>query len=242
MQQVTVITGGSRGIGAATARRLAADGHDLALGYRENAQAAEEVIASLVQRGVRCVAIRVDATREADVERLFAAASELGPVTSLVNNAGITSPMGRLADTRPEDLREVIDVNVIGALLCARMAARTLPRGGAIVNVSSAAATLGSPREYVHYAASKAAIDALTIGLAKELAGDGIRVNGVAPGIIRTELHARSGMPDRADRVADRIPMGRAGEPTEIAEAIAWLLSPAASYTTGTTLRVSGGL
>ena len=242
MQQVTVITGGSRGIGAATARRLAADGHDLALGYRENAEAAEAVIASLVRLGVRCVAIRVDTASETDVERLFAAASELGPVTSLVNNAGITSPMGRLANARPEDLREVIDVNVVGALLCARMAARTLPRGGAIVNVSSAAATLGSPHEYVHYAASKAAVDALTVGLAKELAGDGIRVNCVAPGIVRTEIHARSGMPDRADRVADRIPMGRAGEPTEIAEAIAWLLSPAASYTTGTTLRVSGGL
>jgi NAD(P)-dependent dehydrogenase (short-subunit alcohol dehydrogenase family) len=242
MQHVTVITGGSRGIGAATARRLAADKHHLAIGYRDDVDAANGVVAALADQGTRSVAIRVDTTIEADVERLFAAASELGPVTALVNNAGITSPMGRLADTRPEDLRRVIEVNVIGALLCARMAARTLPRGGAIVNVSSAAATLGSPGEYVHYAASKAAVDALTVGLAKELAADGIRVNGVAPGIIRTEIHALSGMPDRPERAAGRIPMGRAGEPEEVAEAIAWLLSPAASYATGTTLRVAGGL
>jgi NAD(P)-dependent dehydrogenase (short-subunit alcohol dehydrogenase family) len=186
--------------------------------------------------------VPVDTSDEADVVRLFDTAAQLGSVTGLVNNAGITSPMGRLADSRTEDLRRVIDVNVIGYLLCARQAARTLPAGGAIVNVSSSAATLGSPGEYVHYAASKAAVDALTVGLAKELAADGIRVNCVAPGITRTEMHAVSGDPNRADNAAGRIPMRRAGEPEEIAEAIAWLLSPAASYATGTILRVAGGL
>ena len=243
MEQVTIITGASRGIGAATAQRLAADGHHIAIGYRADEASANQVVARVTDAGSRCIAVRVDTADEADVERLFAtAAAELGPVTALVNNAGTTSPMGRLADVRPADIRRVIDVNVTGALLCARMAARTLPRGGAIVNLSSAAATLGSPGEYVHYAASKAAIDTLTLGLAKELAADGIRVNGVAPGIIRTEIHAVSGMEDRPDRLADRIPMHRAGEPPEIAEVIAWLLSPAASYVTGTTIRAAGGL
>ena len=245
MEQVTIITGASRGIGAATAQRLAADGHHIAIGYRADEASANQVVARVTDAGSRCVAVRVDTADEADVERLFAtAAAELGPVTALVNNAGTTSPMGRLADVRPADIRRVIDVNVnvTGALLCARMAARTLRRGGAIVNLSSAAATLGSPGEYVHYAASKAAIDTLTLGLAKELAADGIRVNGVAPGIIRTEIHAVSGMADRPDRLADRIPMHRAGEPSEIAEVIAWLLSPAASYVTGTTIRAAGGL
>lgn len=242
MQPVTVITGGSRGIGAATARRLAADGHHVAIGYLRAADAAAQVAEQITAAGGKCLTVPVDTSDEADVVRLFDTAAQLGSVTGLVNNAGITSPMGRLADARTEDLRRVIDVNVIGYLLCARQAARTLPTGGAIVNVSSSAATLGSPGEYVHYAASKAAVDALTIGLAKELAADGIRVNCVAPGITRTEMHALSGDPNRADNAAGRIPMRRAGEPDEIAEAIAWLLSPAASYATGTILRVSGGL
>ncbi|MET7419513.1 SDR family oxidoreductase [Dactylosporangium sp. NPDC005555] len=242
MGQVTIVTGGSRGIGAACAVRLAADGHRVAVGYQRSASSAASVVSAVVAAGGAAVAVQVDTSVEQDVVRLFAtAAAELGPVTGLVNNAAVTSPMGTLADLRTEDLRRVVDVNIVGAFLCAREAARVLPRGGAIVNVSSGAATLGSPGEYIHYAASKAALDTLTLGLAKELGPAGIRVNGVAPGIIRTEMHAVSGDPDRAEKAGPGIPLGRAGEPSEIAEAIAWLLSDAASYATGTTLRVAGG-
>ncbi|PVE11911.1 SDR family oxidoreductase [Streptomyces scopuliridis] len=241
---VTIVTGGSRGIGAATCVRLAADGHDLALGYVSNGAAAEETAAAVRAAGARCVTVRVDTAEEADVERLFdTAAAELGPVTGLVNNAGVTGPLGRLADARTADLRRVIEVNLLGYLLCCRRAARDMAaRGsGAIVNISSTAATLGAPGEYVHYAAAKAATDALTVGLSKELGPDGIRVNAVAPGIINTEMHAAMGDPDRPARAAAGIPLGRPGEPTEIAAAVAWLLSDDASYTTGTVLRVSGG-
>ncbi|MFD0784788.1 SDR family oxidoreductase, partial [Micromonospora azadirachtae] len=176
------------------------------------------------------------------VTALFDAAAELGEITGLVNNAGVTSPIGPFVDLDPADLRRVVDVNLIGYVLCAQQAARRMSAGAAIVNVSSAAATLGSPNEYIHYAAVKAATDTLTLGLAKELAARGIRVNGVAPGIIRTDIHAVSGVPDRAERAAGRVPLGRAGEPDEVATAIAWLLGPEASYTTGTVLRVAGGL
>ncbi|MFS8479247.1 MAG: SDR family oxidoreductase [Micromonosporaceae bacterium] len=250
MRRITVITGGGRGIGAATARRLAADGHDVVVGYLRDRTAAEAVAESVVAAGRRCLAVQVDTTVEADVVRLFAtAAAELGPVTGLVNNAGVTSPLGRLADLTYADLRRVVDVNVIGAVLCAREAVRAMtasgvrpPGGAAIVNVSSSAATLGAPDEYVHYAASKAAVEALTVGLAKEVAAEGIRVNAVAPGTVRTDLHALSSRdPGRVDRVGPTTPLGRAGEPDEIAAAIAWLLSPQASYTTGAVLRVAGG-
>ncbi|GLZ28335.1 oxidoreductase [Lentzea sp. NBRC 105346] len=224
----TVITGGSRGIGAATARRLAAAGHQVVISYRQHEPEPIEGV----------TAVQADVTNEADVERLFDIAEQ---VTAVVNNAGITSPLGPLKDARIEDLRRVIDVNVMGALLVARAAAQRMTEG-AIVNVSSGAATTGSAGEYVHYAASKAAIDTLTIGLAKELAPQGIRVNAVAPGITRTEIHTLSGMPDRADRLATRIPLGRAGEPDEVAAAIAWLLGDEASYVTGAILRVGGGL
>ncbi|MEV5945982.1 SDR family oxidoreductase [Streptomyces sp. NPDC051993] len=241
---VTIVTGGSRGIGAATCVRLAADGHDLALGYVSNEAAAREVAAMVREAGGRCVAVRADTSQEADVERLFdTAAAELGPVSGLVNNAGVTGPLGRLADARTDDLRRVLDVNVLGYLLCCRRAARDMAAlgGGSIVNISSAAATLGAPGDYVHYAASKAATDALTIGLSKELGQDRIRVNAVAPGIIHTDMHATMGDPDRPARAAAGIPLGRPGEASEIAAAVAWLLSPDASYTTGTVLRVSGG-
>ncbi|MFI6466479.1 SDR family NAD(P)-dependent oxidoreductase [Streptomyces sp. NPDC050538] len=241
---VTVVTGGSRGIGAATCRRLAEDGHDVVVGYLRDAEAAEEVAEAVRRTGARSVCVPGDTSVEADVERLFTVAEkQLGPVTGLVNNAGVTGPFGRLTDTDPAELRRVVEVNLLGALLCSRRAAQVMAsRGnGVIVNVSSAAATLGSPGDYVHYAATKAAVDTLTLGLAKELGPDGIRVNAVAPGIIDTEIHGRSGDPDRPERLAASIPLRRAGQPEEVAAAIAWLMSPEASYATGTVVRVSGG-
>jgi glucose 1-dehydrogenase len=194
------------------------------------------------------VLAKADVTDEHDVARLFAiAADQLGNVTGVVNNAGATLHIGDLADTPVSVIRHVIDVNLLGVILCARqagviMSVRRGGRGGAIVNVSSAAATLGSAHEYVHYAAAKAAVEALTVGLAKELAIDQIRVNAVAPGTIRTTLHAAAGDPGRPDRVAAKIPLGRAGEPDDVAPAIAWLLGPEAAYVTGAVLRVAGGL
>ncbi|MGP4049106.1 SDR family oxidoreductase [Streptomyces sp. 2A115] len=241
---VTIVTGGSRGIGAATCLRLAADGHDLAVGYTRDEAAAERTAAAVREAGARCVTVRGDTSEEADVERLFdTAAEQLGPVTGLVNNAAVTGPLGRLADTDTAVLRRVVEVNLLGTLLCSRRAARDMaPRGtGVIVNVSSGAATIGSPGEYVHYAATKAAVDALTVGLSKELGRDGIRVNAVAPGLVDTDMHAAMGDPGRPARMAPTIPLGRAGEPAEIAAAIAWLLSSESSYTTGAVLRVAGG-
>ncbi|MGW7190187.1 SDR family oxidoreductase, partial [Streptomyces sp. NPDC054838] len=233
---VTVVTGGSRGIGAATCVRLAAEGHDVALGYISDDAAAQATAGLVRATGSRCVTVRGDTSTECGVERLFdIAGAELGAVTGLVNNAGVTGPLGRLAEARTEDLRRVMEVNLLGYLLCCRRAAQDMAAsgGGAIVNVSSTAATLGSPGEYVHYAATKAATDALTVGLAKELGPDGIRVNAVAPGIIDTDMHAAMGDPGRPARAAGTIPLGRPGHPREVAGAIAWLLSPDSSYTTG---------
>jgi NAD(P)-dependent dehydrogenase (short-subunit alcohol dehydrogenase family) len=249
-RQVTIVTGGGRGIGAATAMHLARAGHDVVICYRENSAAARHVVELATASGAagRVVAVEADVTREEDVDRLFEVAHhQLGPVTGLVNNAGLTAHIGDLADTEVDVVRLVLNVNLLGVLLCARRAAQVMSTlrggpGGAIVNLSSAAATLGSAHEYVHYAAAKAGVDALTIGLAKELADGGVRVNAVAPGIVRTEIHAAAGEPGRAERVSSRIPMGRPGEPDEVAPAICWLLSSEASYVTGAILRVAGGL
>ena len=248
MEQVTVVTGGSRGIGAAVALRLADAGHHICIGYERAGEAAEETARAVRAAGVRCITVQADTSVETQVEALFdAAKGELGPVTALVNNAGITGPLGRFAETPPEVMRRVVDVNVTGALLCARravleMSTRHGGPGGAIVNISSGAATLGSPGEYVHYAASKAAVDAMTVGLAKELGAEGVRVNSVQPGMILTDIHATMGDPERPWRNQGRVPMGRPGEADEVAAAVAWLLSPEASYTSGAVLRVSGGL
>ncbi|HEY6523840.1 MAG TPA: SDR family oxidoreductase [Solirubrobacteraceae bacterium] len=242
-----VVTGGSRGIGAATVRALVAGGYDVALAYHQDAAAAERVVAEATASGARCVAVQADVSDEEHVERLFASAARLGPVAGLVANAGLTAHIGDLADTPVEAIRRVIDVNLVGAVLCSRRAAQVMSTarggaGGAIVHVSSAAATLGSAHEYVHYAAAKAGVETLTVGLAKELAAEGVRVNAVAPGVVDTEIHAAAGQPDRAQTAAARIPLGRAAQPDEITPAILWLLSPAAAYITGAVIRVAGGL
>ncbi len=242
-----LITGGSRGIGAATARLAAARGWRVCFSYLREEAAAEALARAIAEAGGRAHAVRADARREADVAALFEAAeAAYGPVTGLVNNAGVTGPIGAFADAAPEAIREVVETNVIGAMLAAREAVRRMSRarggrGGAIVNVSSGAATLGSPGEYVHYAASKGAIDTLTLGLAREVAREGIRVNAVAPGLVSTDIHAAGGEPGRPERIAPTIPIGRAGTAEEIAEPILFLLSPAASYITGAVLRVAGG-
>jgi NAD(P)-dependent dehydrogenase (short-subunit alcohol dehydrogenase family) len=243
---LTLITGGTRGIGAATARRLAADGHDLVLGYRGDAAAAEECRLAVEEAGARCVVERADVTDPAEVARLFTAAAEHGRLTGVVNNAGATLHLGPLAETPVDVIAATVDLNLTAALLVARAAVRALGRsyggaGGVLVNVSSGAATIGSPGEYVQYAAAKAGVDTLTLGLAQEVAADGIRVVGVAPGLVRTRIHEDAGDAGRLERVGARVPLGRAGEPAEVADAIAWLMSDQASYVTGTTLRVAGG-
>lgn len=246
-QRVTLITGGSRGIGAAIARRLAAEGHQLIISYLSNAAAAERVAAEARAAGSSALCVQADMAIEADIHALFAHAEErYGQITGLVNNAGVTGFPGKLADQDPTAIRTVFDVNCTAVMLCCQHAAQQMATslggaGGCIVNITSGAATIGSPGEYVHYAASKAAIDAATVGLSKELGPDGIRVNAVAPGAIVTELHAAGGQPDKAERVGRATPLGRPGEPAEIANAVAWLMSDEASYVTGAILRVAGG-
>ncbi|MCT2593969.1 SDR family oxidoreductase [Streptomyces sp. N2-109] len=247
-QQVTIVTGGSRGIGAATAVRLAREGHHIGIGYERAREAAEATAAAVRAEGGEALPVQLDTSDEAQVDAFFDAVQDtLGPVTGLVANAGITGPLGRFTETSTEVMRRVVDVNVTGTLLCLRRAAQAMSvrhggTGGAIVSISSGAATLGSPGEYVHYAATKAAVDAMTVGLAKELGPDGVRVNSVQPGAVLTEMHAAMGDPDRAWKKAESIPLRRPGEPEEIAHAVAWLLSAEASFTTGAVLRVSGGI
>jgi NAD(P)-dependent dehydrogenase (short-subunit alcohol dehydrogenase family) len=242
-----IVTGAGRGIGAAVAKMAGARGFAVAVNYTKNAQAAADVGRHIVSSGGRATVIQADISREADVLRLFESAErELGSITGLVNNAGITGGFARVEEITSAMLEQVFAVNVIGAMLCAREAVRRMStrnggRGGAIVNISSRAAQIGGAGEWVHYAASKGALDTFTLGLAREVAAEGIRVNAVAPGHVLTELHAASGDPERPTRLAPTIPMGRAGTPEEIAEAVLWLLSPAASYTTGAILEVSGG-
>lgn len=246
MKPVLIVTGGNRGIGAATARLAAHAGYSVCLSYRSHSQEAAAVVADIEARGGQAIAVAADVAREADVVRLFQQADALGPLRALVNNAGILEPQARVEDLSAERLARVFAVNVIGSFVCAREAVRRMSTrhgggGGAIVNVSSAASRLGSPGEYVDYAASKGAIDTFTIGLAKEVAAEGIRVNAVRPGVIHTAIHASGGEPDRVERVKAGVPMQRGGQPEEVAQAVMWLLSDAASYCTGSIVDVSGG-
>lgn len=246
MDRVIVVTGGSRGIGAATARLAGARGYTVCVNYRQNRDAADKVVRAIEAGGSRAVAAQADVANEADVLRLFETSDKLGPLSALVNNAGILETQMRVDAMDASRLQRVFATNVIGAFLCAREAVRRLStrhggNGGGIVNVSSGASRLGSPGEYVDYAASKGAIDTLTIGLAREVAEEGVRVNCVRPGHIYTELHASGGEPNRVDRVKEVVPMKRGGDPEEVAHAIIWLLSDEASYVTGSFIDVAGG-
>lgn len=247
MSGVVLVTGGSRGIGAATARLAAERGYSVAVNYAANEAAAMDVVAECETLGAEAVAVRANVANEADVVSMFDVVErDLGPITVLVNNAGILHQQMRFEEMTLDRWRELLDVNVLGAFLCAREAVRRMSTrsgggGGAIVNVSSAASYIGSPGEYVDYAASKAAIDTMTIGLGKEVAADGIRVNAVRPGVIHTEIHASGGEPGRVDRVAASIPMLRGGDPIEVARTIMWLASDEASYLTGTLVNCAGG-
>ncbi len=245
--KVAIITGSSRGIGAATARLAAEAGYAVCVNYRRRRADAEAVVREIESAGGRALAVAADVGSEADVVRMFEAVDEhLGPVTALVNNAGILEKQTRLEAMDSGRLERVLRTNVTGSFLCAREAVRRMSTrhggsGGAIVNVSSLAARLGSPNEYVDYAAAKGAIDTMTVGLAQEVAAEGIRVNAVRPGIIDTEIHASGGEPDRVERVKSSVPMKRGGQAIEVARAILWLLSDEASYTTGSFIDVSGG-
>lgn len=246
-RKVVLITGGSRGIGAATARLAAREGYAVAVSYAREAAAAQAVVSEIEAAGGEAFATHADIAFEADVVDLFAAVeNRFGRLDALVSNAGIVDTKQRIDEMSAERLVRMMAVNVVGPMLCAREAVKRMStryggRGGAIVNVSSVAALLGSPGEYVDYAASKGAIDTFTIGLAKEVVAEGIRVNAVRPGIIDTDIHASGGQPDRIERISPLVPMQRAGTADEVASAILYLLSDAASYSTGAFLNVSGG-
>lgn len=244
---IALVTGASRGIGRATALLLAQEGYNVAVNYQHNAQAADEVVAQIIAQGGHAFAVQADISDEAQVDALFTRIdNEAEPLVALVNNAGILFQQSRLENLTAERINQVLSTNVTGYFLCCREAVKRMSRqyggqGGAIVNVSSAAARTGSPGEYVDYAASKGAVDTLTTGLALEVAANGIRVNCVRPGFIYTDMHASGGEPGRVDRVSSAIPMQRGGQPEEVAQGIVWLLSDKASYVTGSFLDLAGG-
>lgn len=246
MSRVLIVTGASRGIGAAIALRAAREGYAVAVNYLHDETAAAEVVHRILFEGGTALAVRADVSNAAAVQAMFARVeSELGPVSALVNNAGITGRIGPFMNTDPAIIEEVFRINVYGTMHCCRAAVAAFRKSaisGVIVNLSSAATLTGSPGEYVHYAASKAAVEAFTRGLARELATEGMRVCGVSPGSTLTDIHAAAGEPERPARIAPRIPMQRLATPEEIAEPVVWMLSDAASYVTGTTLQASGGL
>ncbi|WP_282605042.1 SDR family oxidoreductase [Pelagibius sp. Alg239-R121] len=247
MSKVAIVTGGARGIGAAISKLAAARGYAVCVNFQSNSGSAENVVAEIVAEGGRAIAIQADVSDADDVARLFDESEQaLGKVTALVNNAGITGKISRLDEADVATLQRTMDINAMGVMLCSREAVLRMSRkhegsGGAIVSISSGAATLGSPGEFVWYAASKGAVDSFTLGLSKEVTGEGIRVNAVSPGLTETELHASGGEPGRADRLAPVIPIGRAASPEEVANAAIWLLSDEASYISGAILRCAGG-
>jgi len=242
-----IVTGGSRGIGAAVGRLAAQRGYPVAVNFNRGENEATKLVDDILRGGGRAFAIRADVCREQDILGLFQTAErELGPIQALVNNAGVTGGFARVENVSADAIEKTFAVNVTGSILCAREAVRRMSTkrggsGGAIVNISSIAARTGGAGEWVHYAAAKGAIDTFTMGLAREVAGEGIRVNAVSPGLVETEIHAANGEPGRLQRLMPTIPMNRAGQPNEIAEAVLWLLSPAASYVTGSILEIGGG-
>ncbi len=248
MSKVVVITGASRGIGAAAARAAAKEGYDVCVNFASDQIAAGKIVKECEAYGVRAHSVQGDVGIPEDVENIFSLCDQkLGPATHLINNAGIIGEASRLEKADPEMIRRVFEVNILGSMLCAQQAVRRMStnnggNGGVIVNISSIAATLGSPGEYIHYASSKAAIDAFTIGLSKEVGPEGIRVNSIQAGTANTEIHQRTGNPDRPAMVAKTAPLRRVAEPADIADAILWLMSDKSSYATGAVLRVGGGL
>lgn len=243
---VMLVTGGSRGIGAAVCCLAARAGWQVVVNYASNKAAAEAVVAQVNAAGSQAVAVQGDVAREEDVRAMYDAAEAMGPVTAVINNAGVVAPISSVADMEVDRMRHVFDTNVLGAFLVSRETARRMPLnkggpGGSMVITSSAAARLGSPNEFVDYAASKGATDTLTLGLAKELAPHGVRVNAVRPGLIETDIHASAGAPDRVERLMGGVPMARAGSAEEVAEAILWLAGPQSSYVNGALIDVAGG-